>query len=216
MKRILHRFLMIGCLLSLTVGSLSARQPADRAKAEDASFRPQYIVGVHFVPEWQICLSDHGMMGLPHPYDGKFSAGAGISFEARLTRRSGIETGLYYRYFSVDSHNDQGPYGPIWMPFSSWRYLSIPVLYKFHSPIVNVSAGFNYDILVDKTGTAYYEHENPNRYGLMLKISKDITLCKGLFVEPEFHYNQVWQEKIGDSPWPHAWIGLSIGLKYRF
>ena len=217
MKRIIHRFLMIGCLLSLTVGSLSARQSADRATAEDAPFRPQYIVGVHFVPEWQICLSEHLVEGAPHPYDGRFSAGAGISFEARLTRRSGIETGLRYHYFNMKGFDSYEPGYHVYRPFSSWRYLSIPVLYKFYSPIVNVSAGFSCDLLVDKVGIAHYEHNNSNRYGLMLKISKDITLCKGLFVEPEFHFNPVWQEKISrDSHWPHAWIGLSIGLKYRF
>lgn len=201
MKRILLPTLSLAGALCLSAGPLAA-QPSSFDKREP--FEAQYILGVNFVPEWQI---SHGTMMGGRSYRS-FSPNAGLSFEARITRHSGIETGLFYRHVKYPAGKllDPGaePYGADYQ-----RYFSIPLLYKYYSRIVNIGVGINYDVMFNQSDKS---QDKENRIGILLKVSKDITLYKGLFLEPEFHFNPFWE----DGEINHSWIGLALGLKYRF
>lgn len=178
--------------------------------SEQEPFKTQYILGVNFMPEWQI--NHQRMMG--GRSGGGFAPNAGLSFEARITRHSGIETGFYYRNVKFPSGTTMDgmatPY-----PATNQRYFSIPLLYKYYSRIVNVGVGITYDFMFDHTTmyvNSYGKEQDKNRMGIMLKVSKDITLYRGLFLEPEFHFNPFW----ADGSCEESWIGFQIGLKYRF
>lgn len=207
MKQILRQTLILAGALCLTIGGIAA-QPGSFDKQKP--FRTQYILGVNFVPEWQIC--HHSMWDGAGNQGGGFSPNVGLSFEARITRHSGIETGFYYRNVTSEkfTYFDQDFQSQI-LPAGYRRYLSIPLLYKYYSRIVNVGVGVNFDFLC-KESNADWILSGRHRIGIMLKLSKDIALYKGLFLEPEFHFNPFWE----DGEINHSWIGLALGLKYRF
>lgn len=173
--------------------------------SEQEPFKTQYILGVNFMPEWQIGIDGRRRAG----NSPDFSPNVGLSFEARLTRHSGIETGFYYR--NVKYAGGISLADPNTRYDASYsRYFSIPVLYKYYSRILNVGAGINYDFRFSQSDNRTSDAQN--RFGLMVKVSKDITLSKGLFLEPEFHFNPF----VDDGDWYEAWLGFQIGLKYRF
>lgn len=192
-----HLLLTIIILSAITIGTADA-QPASFRTSEP--FETQYILGINFVPEWQV--SHRTLMG-GRSYR-TFSPNAGVSFEARITRHSGVETGLYYRNVKYPAGKPLDPQGTAYAA-EYHRYLSIPLVYRYYSRIVNAAIGVNYDQLLTSAGQG-------NRVGLVLKVSKDITLYKGLFLEPEFHFNPFWE----DDGVNYSWVGLAIGLKYRF
>lgn len=205
MKQILRQTLSLAGALCLTIGGIAA-QPGSFDSQKP--FKTQYILGVNFVPEWQICHHPVLLGGGSHSYG--FSPNFGLSFEARITRHSGVETGLYYREIT----SEPGLYtdgSGLRYPEGYRRYLSIPLLYKYYSRIVNVGVGVNFDFLCKKSN-ADWLLSGKHRVGIMLKLSKDITLYKGLYMEPEFHFNPFWE----DGEINHSWIGLALGLKYRF
>ncbi len=205
MVRLFQRMGIVAGLCLLTLGTAMAQPSSFRSQEP---FEPQYIVGVNFRPEWQYC--HHGSwIGTAQP-DDRFSPTPGLSFEARITRHSGIETGFYYRSLSseagVSLDGMSVPY-----PEGHRRYFAVPLLYKYYSRIVNVGVGVNCDFLFEKSHADWIEYGR-HRIGILMKVSKDITLCKGLFVEPEFHFNPFWE----NGELNHSWIGLQLGIKYRF
>lgn len=208
MKQILRQTLSLAGALCLTIGGIAA-QPGSFDSQEP--FKTQYILGVNFVPEWQMRMNGPRMGGVS---EKGFAPNVGLSFEARFTRHSGIETGFYYRNVKflagITMDGEATHY-----PARNQRYFSIPLLYKYYSRIVNVGVGITYDFMFDHTLMAhdsYGKELDKNRVGIMLKVSKDITLYKGLFLEPEFHFNPFW----ADGGCEQSWIGFQIGLKYRF
>lgn len=210
MKKIVRQILSVAGILFLTATGASAQNRVP--PAEDAPFKTQYILGINYMPEWQI--SNTPAEGL---FTGcGFTSNFGLSFEARFTPHSGLETGFYCRNVKFPAHTSHEPWGPpITYPATYQRYFSIPVLYKFHSRIVNVGAGITYDFMFDHTLTRLNndgDELDKHRIGVMIKVSKDIKLYKGLFLEPEFHYNPFWAEHMDDR----FWMGFQIGLKYRF
>lgn len=195
----MKRCLFIIFALFVVAAARVMAQPSSFSTSEP--FETQYILGINFVPEWQV--SHRTLMRGGRSYRA-FSPNAGLSFEARITRHSGIETGLYYRNVKYPAGKPLDPaeaaYGAEYH-----RYLSIPLMYRYYSRIVNAAIGVNYDQLLTSEGAG-------NRVGLVLKVSKDITLYKELFLEPEFHFNPFWE----DDGINYSWVGLAIGLKYRF
>lgn len=174
--------------------------------SEQKPFKTQYILGVNFMPEWQKDMRGRVMGG---GSDAKFAPNVGISFEARITRHSGIETGFYYR--NVKYAGGISLADPNVRYSSSYsRYFSIPVLYKYYSRILNIGAGMNYDVRFGQSENS--PGDARNRFGFIVQVGKDITLGKGLFLEPEFHFNPF----VDDGDWDNAWLGFQIGLKYRF
>lgn len=204
MKKTARQILAAICVFLLT-GSGAAAQ--NKSTAPDAPFKTQYILGINYMPEWQI--SNTPAEG---PFTGcGFASNFGLLFEARFTRHSGLETGFYCRNVKFPAHkSSHEPWEPsITYPATYQRYFSIPVLYKFYSRIMNVGAGVTYDFMFENPRESQYDK---NRVGILLKISKDIRLYKEFFLEPEFHYNPFWAEHMGDR----FWMGFQIGLKYRF
>ena len=178
--------------------------------SEQEPFKTQYILGVNFMPEWQI--NHQRIMG--GRSGGGFAPNAGLSFEARITRHSGIETGFYYRNVKFPAGT---PIYPGAEPYDAayQRYFSIPLFYKYYSRIVNVGIGITYDFMFSHTIMGHYSDgkgADKNRVGIMLKVTKDIRLYKGLFLEPEFHFNPFWADRDIEK----SWVGFQIGLKYRF
>lgn len=168
-------------------------------------FKPQFIVGVSFVPEWEKPSSGKAAYGREGT---SFNPDFGLSFEARLIDFLGIETGLYYR--KTESRMRMlGGVGEA--EYYKQQYLSIPLLLKFYVPkLINLSVGATCDIRF-KTEAEWDNPPEKTRWGFMFKVGKDIPIYKGLLVEPEFRINPVW----GDG-YRYTWIGASIGLKYRF
>lgn len=95
-------------------------------------------------------------------------------------------------------------------------YVSVPVLFKFYSGIVNISLGGCFDYFIG----GYAKPEpylklisvkmDPNYFlGIVCKISKDIKISEKLILEPEIKINGF------PAPADHSFIGLGIKLKYR-
>ena len=131
--------------------------------------------------------------------------GFGLVLDHRISRHSGFETGLLYRTFRTSGAfmTSEPPLGgdPIFLPFEVREsYLTVPILYKFHSRIVNISAGPTLDFFVgwnDKTTTPDVEITNfsvdPSfSFGGMLKISKAIKLSDVLYLEPDLRINPIF------------------------
>lgn len=128
---------------------------------------------------------------------GGFAAGLGATFERKLSRHSGFETGVFYRTIRRDF------YVVLQNNFYSYtmaeRYLSIPFLYKFSSSIVNVSVGPTVDFFIgwkeknrrDETHVDSYSATTSAFLGALLKISKEINLSDNLILEPELRLNPV-------------------------
>lgn len=143
---------------------------------------------------------------------GGFAAGLGLTFERKLSRHSGFETGLFYRTIRRDF------YVIIQNNFYSYsiaeRYLSLPILYKFYSPVVNVSIGPTVDFFIgwkeknrrDETHVDTYTATSAF-FGGMLKVSKEINLSDKLILEPELRLNPVINN--------NNIYGGGIAVKYR-
>jgi hypothetical protein len=148
-----------------------------------------------------------------------FGPGLGLSIERQLTKRSGIESGLYYRtnertlYTSFYSESSLLSISYIYI---SERYLSLPILYKFHSKIVNFSVGPTMDFFVgwnQINGTDQAEVENYSlspdlSFGAMLKLSKTIGLGERFSLEPEIRVNP-------NITYGDIYFGFGIPLKFR-
>ena len=76
-----------------------------------------------------------------------FRPGLGIHFERQITKRSGIETGIYHRnYITKGSVIYSNQSGNTIMRFTvSERHLSVPFLYKFYSRFINLHAGLSFE-----------------------------------------------------------------------
>ena len=164
------------------------------------------------LPQWQ--FTNTHLDGGRNPE--RFSVNFGLSFETRITRHSGIETGFYYR--NVRFPSGVAIYPPATAtpyPSAYQRYFSIPLVYKYYSRIINAGVGVTYDFMFDHTTISVNskgKEQDKHRFGVIAKVSKDITLYRGLMIEPEFHFNPF----CADGDWEKYWLGFSVGLKYRF
>ena len=139
--------------------------------------------------------------------------GFGATFERQFGKHSGVETGLYYRPYNqyIKIFVDGSLYDA---PIVREQYLSVPIVYKFYSSLLNVSAGPGFDIYTGwkQVSGKFPFPNNPfsvrNKFqvGLLGKVSKTIVITKRLFVEPEFRYNRVFYER-------KFYYGLGIAAK---
>lgn len=147
-----------------------------------------------------------------------FKPGIGFLFERKMTKRSGIETGLYYRNYmqtGLVTISDASGYQSFSLDISE-SHLSIPALYKFYTNIVNLSAGPSFDFYLgwrQKHKNAVinldsYSIDPAFSIGLMGKISKSITLNKQFALEPELRLNHI-------LTFNRTFIGLGIAGKYK-
>jgi len=149
---------------------------------------------------------------------GPLRPGLGLAFERQITKHSGIETGLYYHnYVSTQYLFFQGPGGPTPATLTiSERLLSVPVLYKFFSRILNVSAGPAFDFYTgwrqrNKTAalTVTDHSVDPNfSVGGIVKISKRFPVGNKIFLEPELRY-QV------NFTFEREYAGFGVAAKYQ-
>lgn len=146
--------------------------------------------------------------------NGQTRPGIGGVIEYAMTKHSGIETGLYYRTFGENFYFNVS--GTSFSVNIAERHLSIPVLYKFSSRIVNFSAGPTFDFYLgwrQTSGKIYTQIEEysvtpPFQVGVMLKLSKNIKLSNRLFLEPEVRLNPMVSAE------GRGYGGLGISAKY--
>ena len=147
-----------------------------------------------------------------------FRPSAGIIYEQRFTKRSGIETGIYYRnyiqnlvvIFNTPTSSDVANIR------LSERHLSIPALYKFYTRLVNISAGPSFEFYLgwkEKSDnqtikTVDYSNNSAFNIGLMAKISRSIKLNERFNLEPEVRFNPIITND-------RAYIGLGLAAKYK-
>lgn len=203
-------------LLAIVAGLMALPLAAQNSNAvsKPAKFKPRFSVGFDFTPEW--CLSPKGSIDDTDP-GHRFYPTFGLNFQAQLSRRDGIEVGIYYRQISeklTDRHDF------VWHN----RAVSARLQYRFYSRIIDISAGFNADFNVsgkkETGGGAIIAYDDSrNLYGFMFRVSKDIPLYKGLILQPEIHVNPC----IGDdgsglhkTTYRGTFLGCGVGLKYRF
>lgn len=191
--------------------------PLSNSANAQTKFKNRYSLGASFTPEWQA----GGNFG------GKFSPSYGIEFDAQFSRHSGIVFGIYDRPLQYVIHEDIGWPGSNSTQYSTvyyrnlYHYISLRLGYKFFSDIINFSTSLNLDISAnDKLN---------DTYGLMVSVSKDIKLCKGLILEPEIHVNPFMAHKNTNDPllsksenreapmvYGGTLLGVGVKLKYRF
>ncbi|MCU0333587.1 MAG: hypothetical protein MUF62_00900 [Chitinophagaceae bacterium] len=151
-------------------------------------------------------------------YSGNLQPGMGLVLERKMTRRSGLETGIYYRNNPVAFTTFiQIPSAGSFSFNSSLneRFISIPVLYKFYSRIVNFSVGPTFDFMLGWKQTSGRPQVNIDSYstsnkfdlGAMLKLSKQIKLADQWLLEPELRLNPLFSGA-------RIYGGLSIGTRY--
>ncbi|NEU10116.1 hypothetical protein GZH53_17465 [Flavihumibacter sp. R14] len=159
-----------------------------------------------------------GLTGTLETSTRAFKPGFGFHYEQRFTRRSALETGLFFRNYSQGgaitfSDGSNSIFSSINV---AERYLSIPALYKFHTKIVNISAGPSFEFYLGWKQTNRdpiikldeYYIDPAFHIGLIAKISKDIRVNKQLIVEPEIRWNPILTSERG-------YWGLGIAAKYK-
>ncbi|MEO5890122.1 MAG: hypothetical protein ABIQ31_07715 [Ferruginibacter sp.] len=158
-------------------------------------------VGLNVISEFESSLAN----GTP---------GVGITIERQLTKHSGIESGIYYR---THIYNQTFITNSTVFSFSvSEKYISLPLLYKYYSRIVNLSAGATVDYFAgwsQKSGTdglKVNSHSvDPNfAFGIMAKAGKSFPINKQLFIEPELRFNYI-------MPTLRNYFGIGVSLKYK-
>ena len=147
------------------------------------------------------------------------SPAVGFVFERKLTRRSGLEIGTYYRTkrrdFQIDVTLQNG--SRINETYSVREsYLTLPILYRFYTKAITLSVGpfveafvgwdqISKDEVVEVT---QYEISPAVRYGPLFKVSKSFAIGKNLSLEPEL--------RVGVMARPYeAFYGVGIQLKER-
>lgn len=144
--------------------------------------------------------------------NGQTNAGIGAVVEYNITKHSGMESGIYYRTFPM--HYYLYTSQDYFLVTIAERYLSVPILYKFSSRIINVSAGPTFDFFLgwkqknSKSVIDINEYNIPSfNLGVMLKLSKNIRLTDLVTLEPEIRLNSILSAGRG-------YAGIGIAGKY--
>ncbi len=160
-----------------------------------------------------------GLIGVVEEYpEGGLKFQGGLIIDQRITKRSGFEIGFITRNiergFNVEA---TFPDGSNEFFFYSVRelYLNIPVLYKFHTRIVDISLGPSFDVFTGWNQTKGKPDINVEDYdvdpgvtlGLMGKISKDFDLSEEFILAPEIRINP-----LNDT---RTYLGVGVVIKYR-
>lgn len=127
--------------------------------------------------------------------------GGGFSFEHLFSTHWGLQTGLYYRSSTTSftaSSVYSGSYIEYWGEVRE-NYLSLPVMAKYYTMIVDVSVGTTFDFY---TGYKDITHDSnlevtqwdvsPSfQWGLAAKVSKSFPVGHNFFLEPDLHINPI-------------------------
>jgi hypothetical protein len=118
--------------------------------------------------------------------------GVAFSYENQLTKHHGFEIELNQRF--ADRYIT-GPVGDGTFQTSHIieNYLSLPILYKFYSNIVNLSTGLNIDYFVGWNDVTKFGVTEPNSYNInpklyigWVKLGKRFLCHPNLFLNPKF------------------------------
>lgn len=145
--------------------------------------------------------------------------GVGLVIDHKLTRKSGIESGVFYRTFKDRSFfNIVPPSGGNLFLFSEIResYITVPILYKFHTRIVNVSLGPTFDFFLGWKQTGGSPDLEVNDFSIdptfsiggILKMSKNIRLSESLHLEPDMRINPLFGTN-------RIYGGFGLAIKYQ-
>lgn len=145
-------------------------------------------------------------------------SGFGGLIERRLTERSGVESGLYYRvhnFIFFSNVFDQGTLIFAGRGLLKERFLSVPLLYKFYSPVVNFAVGPSIDFFLGWRQESGQPEIVVNDYsvdpgfltGLLIKVSKEIQISEQWLIEPEFRYNFMLDGS-------RRYFGITLGTRY--
>lgn len=168
------------------------------AMSQQAKFKPKTWIGVN--PTIDL-------------YGGKSNIGVGISFEQQLSKHLGYEVGGYFRSRSFIGSSHFSPNTTLYMETQRQPYISIPLMFKFYSRILNFNVGVNVETYIGKdemkmvTPTTLGPIHQLDG-GVILKISKSLRICNGFQFEPELSYNPMFS----DLATPY----VSLGLKFKF
>jgi hypothetical protein len=133
-------------------------------------------------------------------YGTPIEPGFGLVVERKVTKRSGIETGLFYRNYVREGYFViQGSNSAAFRFTVAERHLSFPVLYKLHTGILNLSVGPSFEFFLgwnqrnatDALIVSSYSIDPVFAVGAMLKLSKNIKLSENFILEPEFRFNPI-------------------------
>lgn len=143
----------------------------------------------------------------------------GFVFERKIGKRSGFETGLFYKTNKQNiSFVIQDPVGGAYWETVEVResYLSIPILYRFYAKQVTVSVGPVIDVFVgwdqisrDLAQVSSYEVNPSVEFGPLLKVSKPILLGEQLIMEPELRFGVML------NGYQTAFYGVGLQLKQQ-
>jgi hypothetical protein len=141
-----------------------------------------------------------------------YGPGFGLQAVYKFTKHSGVESGLYYKVnrklaFGYD------PNGGLTNILARERTLVLPLLYRFESKPINVTAGFAVDYLINENyfrektlfGSLKWNHSRSELI-TTISISKSFLLNKKLIIEPEIR---------GTTFIPAGGGGVSLNLSVR-
>jgi hypothetical protein len=157
-------------------------------------------------------------------YQASTISSFGIVYERLLSQNSGIEFEIKYQ----SSPNEYTFYVPggsnltVQVNVSGREsFLSIPILFRYNTNILNVSLGptFEYFLSWEQTKSNYlpFEESSLPKYffpdklsmGLLFKISKSIHIGDQWILDPGIFYNPILSYK-------NNYFGLSVIIKYPF
>ncbi|EAZ80213.1 porin family protein [Algoriphagus machipongonensis] len=147
------------------------------------------------------------------------AAGFGLVIDHKLTPKSGIESGLYYRTYQTGGYVNvifENGGNAIYFFDINEQYISLPILYKYHTKIVNLAIGPTLEYYVGwnqingEPEVTVDDHSISPRFGLgmMLKVSRSIPLSSQLSLEPELRFNPILSSG-------KTFGGLGVALKYE-
>lgn len=153
--------------------------------------------------------------------------GLGLTYERKLSTNLVLETGLFYRTIRTDYEMTViTSYGNSEIISETTeihnfqiidKYISLPILLKYYTKILNISLGPNIDYFIDwqeikassNFETVHYNISPKLNYGFQFKVGKQINFSEKFAIEPELRYSQMLKVN-------NHYLGLGIAGKYRF
>lgn len=142
----------------------------------------------------------------------------GLVIDHQVTRKSGIEKGIFYRTFlgTILVFTELNGLSNTFFVNVRESHITLPILYKFHSRILNLSVGPTFDFFMGWKQTGGFQEVEVNDYSIspsfgfggMLKVSKSIWLSDRMSLEPDLRLNPVLSRSI-------IYGGFGIAIKYQ-
>jgi len=142
-----------------------------------------------------------GVTGTLDHVDYDWRWGGGLTFEHQFSIHWGLQTGLNYRSTTTNftaSDVYSGSYIEYWGTVRE-NYLSLPVMAKYYTKIVDMSIGTTFDFYYgykETTDDPYFSvtkwDVDPSfQWGLIAKVSKSFPIGSKFFLEPDCHINPI-------------------------